>query len=39
MRGCSNLAQKEFKKCHDKVALRIRWELSKKYDLECRERG
>lgn len=33
--GCSNLAQKEYKKSLDKVALRVHWELSKKYDLEC----
>ena len=36
--GCSNLAQKEYKKRHDKVSLRVHWELSKKYDLECGEK-
>ena len=36
--GCSNIAQKEYKKRHDKVALRVHWELRKKYDLECGEK-
>lgn len=36
--GCANLAQKEYKKRHDKTALRINWELSEKYDLECGEK-
>lgn len=33
--SCSNLAQKEYQKCHVKVALRVHWQLHKKYDLEC----
>ena len=37
MSGCSNLAQKEYKKHHDKVALRVHWHLSKKYDLESED--
>ena len=36
--GCSNLALKEYKKRHDKVAFRVHWELIKKYDLECGEK-
>lgn len=38
MSDCSNLAQRECKKHHDKVASRVHWELSKKYDLECGEK-
>ena len=36
--GCANLAQKEYKKHHDKTAVGVHWELSKKYDLECGEK-
>ena len=36
--GCSNLGQKECRKRHDKVALRVHWKLSRRYGLECGER-
>ena len=36
--SCSNLAQKKYKKRHDKVALRVHWELNKKYDLGSGEK-
>lgn len=38
MSGCANLAQQEYKKCHDKTAVGVHWELNKKYDLECGEK-
>ena len=31
---CSKLAQTEYKKCHDKVAIMINWELFSKYGFE-----
>lgn len=37
MKTLYNLAQKEHEKRHDKVALRVHWELNKKYDLKCGE--
>ena len=33
--GCRKLAQREYRKRHDKVALRVHWELCRKYELEC----
>ena len=33
--GCSNLAQTENRNRHNKVALRVHWEISKKYGLEA----
>ena len=33
--ACSTLAQKEYKKRHDKVCLNIHWALCKKYNIEC----
>ena len=36
--GCPKLAQKEYRRRHDKVASRVHWELCKKYGLECTER-
>ena len=35
---CSILAQKEYKKRHDKVCLNIHWALCKKYGVKVRER-
>ena len=36
--GCSMLAQKKYKKRHDKVCLNIHWALSKKYGVKVCER-
>ena len=36
--GCRKLAQREYRKCHDKVALRVHWELCRKYGLECTDK-
>ena len=36
--ACPKLAQKEYKKRHDKVALRIHWELAKKHNIEHAEK-
>lgn len=36
--GCSNLALKEYKKRHDKVELRVHWELIMKSNLKCGEK-
>ena len=36
--GCPKLAQREYRKRHGKVALRVHWELSRRYGLECGER-
>ena len=33
--GCSGLAQKEYKRRHDKMGLRVYWELCRKYGLKC----
>ena len=38
VRGRTVLIQKDTAKRHDKVALRVLWELNKKYDLECGEK-
>ena len=32
---CEKLAQKEYKRRHDKVALALHWDLCRKYDFEC----
>ena len=36
--GCRKLAQREYRKRHDKVALRVHWELCRKYGLECTDK-
>ena len=36
--GCSMLAQKDYKRRHDKVCLNIDWALSKKYGVKVCER-
>ena len=33
--GCKKLAQREYRKRHDKVALRVHWEMYRKYGIEC----
>ena len=33
--SCSGLRQKEFKRRHDRVGLRVYWELCRKYGLKC----
>ena len=32
--GCKKFAQKEYRKHHDKVALRVHWEICRKYGIE-----
>ena len=36
--GCKRLAQREYKKRHDKVALRVHWEMCRKYEIECTDK-
>ena len=36
--GCETLAQNEYKRRHDKMGLRIYWELCKKYGIQAKER-
>ena len=36
--GWRKLVQSEYRKRHDKVALRVHWELCRKYGLECTDR-
>ena len=36
--GCKKLAQTEYRKRRDKVALRVRWEMSRKYGIECTDK-
>ena len=33
--GCSGLAQKEYRRRHDRLGLRVYWELCRKYDVKC----
>ena len=33
--GCKKLAQNEYRKRHDKVALRVHWEMCRKYRIDC----
>lgn len=33
--GCSVLAQKAYKKRHDRMGLRVYWELCRKYGIQC----
>ena len=32
------LAQREYRKCHDKVALWVHWEICRKYGVECTDK-
>ena len=36
--GCKKLAQREYSKRHDKVALRVHWEMCRKYGIECNDK-
>ena len=36
--GCKKLAQREYRKRHDKVALRVHWEMCRKYRIECTDK-
>ena len=38
--GCTKLAQREYiyRKRHDKVALRVHWEMCRKYGIECKDK-
>ena len=36
--GCKKLAQNEYRKRDDKVALRVHWEVRRKYGIECTEK-
>ena len=36
--GCKKLAHREYRKCHDKVALRVHWEMRRKYGIECNDK-
>ena len=36
--GCKKLAQREYRKRHDKVALRVHWEICRKYGIECTDK-
>jgi len=35
--GCRELAQLEYKKMHDRMGLRVYWELCKKYGVKVRK--
>ena len=36
--GCSGLAQREYRRRHDRMGLRVYWELCRKYGVKCAER-
>ena len=36
--GCKKLAQGEYRKRHDKVALRVHWEICRKHWIECTDK-
>ena len=36
--GCTKLAQSSYKQRHDKVAIKVHWELCKKYRIECSDK-
>ena len=36
--GCSGLAQREYHRRHDRMGLRVYWELCRKYGVKCAER-
>ena len=35
--SCSGLAQREYKRRHDRMGLRVYWEICKKYGMKCSE--
>ena len=35
---CKKLAQRVYRKRHDKVALRVHWEMCRKYGIECNDK-
>ena len=36
--GCKKLGPREYRKRHDKVALRVHWEMCRKYGIECNDK-
>ena len=36
--GCSTLAQSDYRKRHDRMGLRVYWEVCKKYGVKCARR-
>ena len=36
--GCKKLAQRKYRKRHDEVALRVHWEICRKYGIECTDK-
>ena len=36
--GCKKFAQNEYRKRHDKVALRVHWEMCRKYGIDCTDK-
>ena len=36
--GCSKLAGSEYKKRHDRMGLRVYWEICKKHDVKCSDK-
>ena len=36
--GCGGLAQREYKRRHDMMGLRVYWELCKKYGVKCADK-
>ena len=36
--GCKKLAQIEYRKRHDKVALRVHWEMCRTYGIDCNDK-
>ena len=36
--GCKKLAQNEYRKRHDNVALRVHWEMCRKYGIHCTDK-
>ena len=38
MSGCKRLAQREYRKRHDKVALGVHWEMNRQYGIECNDK-
>ena len=36
--GCSGLAQREYRRRHDRMGLRVYWELCRKYGVKCAKR-
>ena len=36
--GCKKLAQRKYRQRHDRVALRVHWEMCRKYGIECNDK-